>query len=270
MARLILILALLWLLAACQSTANPTPPGVIGEVTRPELVDVIQWERSPDSIVFRAEVAGGDIDTAFYARNDIAYCTIYGDNRVVWTTTTTRTDDGVVFDLISDEAIRVFVDRLTNEDRLYDFKTGVDLLTPSDARPVFERLTLFVNDQLHQTDSFGGWDFAFFQQILEACRSISTTPITFAPDAAWIAAQEIDYNPDRPSIIWDGNATGLRLAELASGGERRWLTGQNVVLLWEAIRSGGADLQFTDETATYLVAVEVPGITRSSPPAPAQ
>jgi hypothetical protein len=270
MARTLLYAILIVLLAACQPPAAPTPTsvGIIGEVTRPELVDAIQWDRSPNTVVFRAEVAGGDMETAFYARNDVPYCTIYGDNRVVWTTTTIRSDDGVVFDLVSDEAIRIFVDWLINEKRIYDYKTGVDLLVPTEARPVFERLTLYVNDQIHQTDSFGGWDFAFFQEVMEACRSISTTPIAFEPEGAWVSAQEIDYNPDRSSILWDGSAAGLKFAELASSGERRWLTGQNVKVLWDRLRSGGADLQFTDESATYLVAVEVPNITRSSPPAP--
>lgn len=269
MARFSLLTCLLILFTACQPTTSTVEPsGVIGEVTRPELVEAIQWERSPTTVVFRAEVAGGDTDTAFYARNDVPYCTIYGDNRVVWTTTTVRSDDGVVFDIVSDEAIRIFVDSLINEKQFYEYETGADLLLPSETKPVFERLTLFLNGRLHQTDSFGGWDFAYFQEVLEACRNISTAPVAFAPEGAWVSAQRIDYNPDRPSLLWDGSAAGLRLAELAQNGERRWITGQNAAVLWDRIRGGGADIQFTDEGETFLVAVEIPNITRSSPPAP--
>jgi hypothetical protein len=267
MARFCLFVCLLILLAACQ-TSTPESPEVIGEVTRPELVEAIQWERNPNTVVFRAEVAGGDTDTAFYARNDVPYCTIYGDNRVVWTTTAARSDDGVVFDIVSDEAIRIFVDRLINELQIYEYDTMVDLLPTSEAQPVFERLTLFVNGRVHQTDSFAGWDFAFFQELLNACRNISTAPIAFVPEQAWVSAQRVDYDPDRPSVLWDGSAAELRLAELAESGERRWVTGQNAAALWDQIRAGGTDLQFTENSETFQVAVEIPNLTRSSPPAP--
>ncbi|MBC8171316.1 MAG: hypothetical protein H7X77_06575, partial [Anaerolineae bacterium] len=116
--RLLILVIISLMAAACQPSAPPTPPPgtptPIGEVTRPELVDAIQWERSPTTIIFRAEYTGGGIEDEFYTRNDIPYCTIYGDNRVVWTTTNLRNDDGVVFDVVSDEKIRLFVDRLIN------------------------------------------------------------------------------------------------------------------------------------------------------------
>jgi hypothetical protein len=276
----VLLLVAVLFSAACQPGSdtpvnNADSSAVIGEVTRPELVEAIQWERGANTILFRAQVAGGETGSAFYTRNDIPYCTIYGDNRVVWTTTTNSTDDGVVYDLVSDEAIRIFVDWLMNEKKIYDYQTGVDLLpTPeggtegTPVQPVYEQLTLFVNGTLHQTDSFGGWDFAYFREVIDACRTISLTPIQFAPDGMWVSAQKIDYNPDRAGILWDSTATSLRLSEVASSGERRWITGANVPLLWEALRRGGPDVQFTDGSETFLVAAEVPNVTRLSPPAP--
>ncbi|HEX2619584.1 MAG TPA: hypothetical protein VHL11_05535 [Phototrophicaceae bacterium] len=260
-------------LAACQTTP-PTPtepppvPTPIGEVTHPELIDEIQWDRSPSTVVFRADVTGGTIDDEFYSRNDIPYCTIYGDNRVVWTTTTIRTDDGVVFDIVSDEQIRLFVDRLTNFYNIYNYKTGADLLVPSDVEPVVERLTLFVNGNLHQTDSLGGWEYTYFRQILEDCQNISTTPVTFAPDGAWVSAKKVDYDPSHPSITWDGEAADLKLSDLAASGERKWITGRNITVLWDRLRNNGPDIQFEEGDSTFLAALEVPNITRSSPPAP--
>lgn len=268
--RLLMLVILILPFAACQPTSSeptplPGPPTPIGEVTRPDLVDAIQWDRSPSTIVFRAEFTGGGLEDEFYTRNDIPYCTIYGDNRIVWTTTNMRIDDGVVFDVVSDEKIRLFVDRLINFYLIYDYKTGADLLIPSEVEPVVERLTLFVNGNLHQTDSFGGWDYTYFRQILEECRNISTTPVTFAPESAWVSAQKVDYDPTRPGILWDGSAAELKLSELT---ERKWLTGRNVAVLWDRIRSGGPDMQFDDNGETFMVAVEVPNITRLAPPAP--
>jgi len=256
--------------AACQPTATPTttpvPPTPIGVVTHPELVDTIQWDRTPSTVVFRAEITGGGND--IYTRNEIPPCTIYGDNRVVWTTTTLRNDDGVVYDVVSDEAIRVFIDRLIHVYKIYDYSTGADLLAPSTVEPVAERLTMFINGNVHQTDSFAGWEYSYFSQILQECQNISTTPVTYQPDGAWVSAQRIPYDPNHPSILWDGAAADLKLGELADAGKPRWVTGRNILVLWDRLRHGGIDLQFQDGDQTFWVAVEVPNITRSSPPAP--
>jgi len=35
-----------------------------------------------------AEVVGGEDDSDFYRRNDVPYCTVYGDGQVVWANAT--------------------------------------------------------------------------------------------------------------------------------------------------------------------------------------
>lgn len=288
--RLLLLAGLTLLLlttAACQSQstdATPLPgdtsstgdggePNTVNPVdtsntSRPELVGEITWDRNPATVVFRAEVAGGTIDQEFLSRNEVPLCTIYGDNRVVWTTTTVRNDDGVVFDFLPDETIRLFVQRITTTpNSIFDYQSGVDLLVPGEVEPIYERLTLFVNDLLHQTDAFGGWEYSYFRNMLDDCRNLSTTPVAFLPEEAWLSAQKVTYDPGLPSIIWDGDAAGLKLADLAAG-DRRWLSGRVVAVLWDRIRSGGPDVQFIDGEETFVVAVEVPNITRSSPPRP--
>src|SRR3990172_1691325 len=60
------------------------PVGNIPGGYRPSMA--IDWDHDPSTIVFRAEVVGGEDDDAFYRRNDVPYCTIYGDGRIVWMT----------------------------------------------------------------------------------------------------------------------------------------------------------------------------------------
>jgi hypothetical protein len=257
------LLLLLLVLVGCQSEAA-TP---IVESTRPDLENLIEWDRSPSTVIFRAEVIGGS-SGEFYMRNEVPYCTVYGNNDVVWTTSGARSDDKVVWDKVSDDEIRRFVESLTLGFGIYSYKTGTELVSSGTQVPVLERLTLFVNGVLHQTDALSGWDYAYFQKILTLCRSLSDSPVLYEPRGAWVAAQQIEYNSSVPSSVWNEAETGVSLSQLASSGERKWIEGKSVVALWNAIRSGGMDIQFETDNGTYLVTVEVPNITRSSPPAP--
>lgn len=263
---LLTLLIALPLIAACQPGETVSTP--IGEVTRPELVGLIDWERSPSTVVFRAEVAGGEIEQQFYGRGDIPACTVYGDNRVIWTTTTSRADDGVAYDYVSDETIRLFVEDLTINDRIYNFKAGLEEVPDGQVSPVVERITLFVNEQPHIADSLSGWPFDYFQKLLTKCRSLSQAPIEFIPEEAWVAAQRMDYNPNVPSTLWNSTEMGLDLSELADSGQARWVTGTAVRELWAAVRRGGLDLRFEQDGTPYQIALEVPNVTRFSPPRP--
>lgn len=257
-------------LTACQQ--GPVVPTAIGEVTRPELVGLINWDRDPSTVVFRADVVGGDRDAEFFTRNEIPHCTIYGDNRVVWTTSSASNEnDSVAWDVVDDEVIRVFIEEITIYRDFYEYETGADLITPVEdgSTPVVEQMTLFVNDVLHQSDSLGGWDFEYFQDILDLCRSLSQSPIEFAPAGGWVSARQVQYDDNIPSIFWDPDAfENLDIPALAERGEREWITGRAAQLIWGVLRRGGIDLQFEIDEATYLVAFEVPLVTRDSPPAP--
>lgn len=259
---------LLLALAACQPGAPEATPTPIGEVTRPELVGLIDWVRSPSTVVFRAEVVGGDQEQQFFARNDIPACTVYGDNRVVWTTTTSRSDDGVAYDLVSDEVIRTFVEELALTDQFFKYDAGLDALPTSEVTPVVERITLFVNGEVHTADSFGMWPLDFFQKMLVKCRSLSQSPIEFLPDGGWVSAQAVAYSSNAPSALWNSNIGLLNLQELAASTEPRWITGEAAHVVWQELRRGGLDFRFEQEGQQYNVVLDVPNVTRSSPPAP--
>lgn len=301
----LIVLGIAMLLAsACQPTPTGDPsqntqtgdnPGASAEPTIDfETLDeqsgptaiplpaTIEWNRAPSAIIFRAEISGGTDDTPenAYIRNEVPPCTVYGDNRVVWTITNQNTDDSVVFDVVPDEAVRDFIIRLIAVHNFYGYRNS--LATPEAQTvdtaetttdevfietPVVERLSLTINNETYVTDSFSGWDYTYFREVMEACRRISTTPIAFQPQGAWVTVRDMGYNPNRPSLFWDSDITGLRLAEMA-GSEPRWMTGELVLTLWEAIRSSGIDILFQDGSSEYLVTVEVPNITRSSPPPP--
>jgi hypothetical protein len=292
---LLTLLGLSLLISACQST-QPTDAGTqsnsgndtstlaaqtgdvssseaafSGEPTAIPIPETIEWSRDPSAIIFRAEItsgAAGDTPETAYIRNEVPPCTIYGDNRVVWTTTTIRTDDGVVFDVLPDEAIRDFILRLILAHNFYGYPNSIQT-TPDDNGeiPVVERLMLTINGETYVTDSFSGWDYTYFREIMEDCRSLSETPVAFEPQGAWVTVRDMGYNPSRPNLYWDAEANGLQLVDLAMGNPQ-WMTGAPLNLLWQTIRSGGIDILLQENGTDYLVTVEVPNITRNAPPAP--
>ncbi len=259
------------------NTADPLDEDA--EPTPIPLPATIDWNRDPSAIIFRAEITAdetGDTLESAYIRNEVPLCTIYGDNRVVWTITNIHTDDSVVFDVMPDEEIRAFIIRLIVVHNFHGYPNSLtldpdaadEIINDIDAQtPIVERLTLTINGETYITDSFSGWDYTYFRDVMEACRSISSSPIAYQPQGAWVTVRDMGYDPRRPTTYWDGDLNGLHLADLANG-EPRWMTGEVLVLLWEAIRSGGIDYMLQENGTDYLVTVEVPNITRSSPPPP--
>jgi hypothetical protein len=260
MMKTCLFFLMAFLLTACgsQSPADATSSGS----------SVIQWDRSPQTVVFRADVVGGEDGDAFRARNEVPLCTIYGDNRIVWTNELSNFETQILWDQLSDQQIQDFVSYLTVVQRIYTYDAQADLQPPSTVKPVVETLTVFVNGRNHTTDSFSNWETDYFQTIVRTCKTVSMTPVLFEPQGAWVSAQVTDYNPNVPGLLWDGNAAGLRLADLASSGERRWITDQNLRILWNIIRTSSPLTLFNEDEVSYEVALEVPGIHRDAPPAP--
>jgi hypothetical protein len=261
MVKQVLIGLFLLLLAACQTTPSNPPP--IGTVTRPDLVTLINWDRSPVAVIFRAEVATSDT-ISFERRSDIADCTIYGDNRVVFTTPT-GVGSGLSWQLVSDEAIRLMVEEFMLEYQIYNQSSGIDTI-PEEQRPEYtETVILVVNGQAHRADALGGWPEGYFPQLTERCRAVADSPAELLPVEAYVSAQVVPYNDSRPTISWDP-ASGIDLSTLTE--ERIWHSGPAMQMLWTAQRESGADVQFRQEDTIYRVAVEVPGVTRYSPPPP--
>lgn len=259
MKRLVCLLSMIFLAACGGNTGEGTPVAS----------SPIEWDRSPTTVVFRADVEGGAGAGEFLARNEIPPCTVYGDNRVVWANDIGPFNTQVLWDKISDEQLRQFVSDLTINKHIYTYAARANLEPASANSPAVETLTVFVNSQQHITDAFGGWTMDYYRSILDGCRQISTAPVLFEPTGAWVSALAQAYDFNAPIVAWDAAANNLSLAELAASGERKWITDRNVAVLWNTLRSSPPSTQFVEGEAQYLIALEVPGVTRAAPPAPA-
>jgi hypothetical protein len=261
MARLLagLGLALMLALAACESGGNTTEPQFAGG-------SVIQWDRSPQTVVFRADVEGGE--NTFLRGNDIPLCTIYGDNRVVWTNVLGEFNVQVLEDRLTDQQIQDYISYLTIVQQFFNYQGQADMLPPSAIPPVVETLYVAVNGREHKSDAFAEWPPDYFQTVVNACKALSRAPVLVAPSAAWVTVREVDYNPSVPMLLWEGEAASLNLGELAAAGEARWLEGQNVRVLWNLLRNSSPITRFLDENGAYEIVVAAPGVNRSAPPPP--
>jgi hypothetical protein len=262
MPRLLFVLLLLPLLTACGGgDPNQPPPDTLGQNS------AITWDRNPDTIVFLAEITGGGRENEFGARNDIAPCTVYGDNRVVWTNELNSYEVQVLYDQVSDDAIRLFVELFTVVDRLYTYPAAANLQLPSSTSPVYEQITVNVAGETFISDSFADWPADYYALLLDRCRTISSAPVLFEPTAGWLSVQAAEPDLSAPMYPWDSAASGVRLADLAVSGQRLWISDNLARVLWNLIRTSPPSLLLNEDGLVFRIALEVPRVTRYSPPA---
>ncbi len=252
--------AALLALAACGGGSDPSTT-VVSDST------LINWDRNPNTIIFRADVTGGSTDP-FIARSEVPVCTVYGDNHVVWTNELGPFNVQVLEDRVSDETIQDFVLFLTLNLQFYTRQSRANLEPASNPAPVVETLLLFVNGVTHTTDAFSEWPPDYYSNVIQACKAISSAPVIYAPAAGWVSAQAVPYDTSAPTLPWDAAANGLDLAALATEGQPRWITDRNVPVIWNILRTSPPNILFTQGEQTYWVALQIPNLTRNAPAAP--
>ncbi len=252
------------LLSACQSivgdtgaTATPEPP--------PNPNTVIQWERDPSYIVFRADISPNpDPTEAFIMGGEVPFCTIYGDGTVVWTQEASSSGGQILFGPVDDERIRRFIEWLTLYKEIYTYTAELDL-DMSSVTPVVETLYLNVNGIAHTTDALGGWQPGYFAEILTACAELSPQPQIYEPEGAWVSAMEAPFDNNANSVLWEPSVTGIDLRAIADSGAPQWVTGRGLQLLWTYLKRSSPDLQFGQLDGNFVVILQIQNITRVYP-----
>jgi hypothetical protein len=128
-------------------------------------------------------------------------------------------------------------------------------------------VTINVNDIDHHADSFSGWGADWFPRVLNACKHLSQTPVLVAPSSGWVSAQTVAFSMQPPLVTWDVQQMGVSLSEVLDGATH-WISGDGAGWLWNTLHALPSNTIFQDGDNYYQVALQVPGITRDSPPAP--
>jgi hypothetical protein len=250
--RWIVVLTLVLLIAACRTA----PPATT-------IPNIVTWDHSPQAVVFQAAIVGGESD--FQAPN----CTIYGDNRIVWVNELGPSQIQVLEDRLPNSTINAFAQYLAVNERIYTYEARLKAVqAQADINPVVETVEINVNDIPHKADSFGGWDGDWFPRVLGTCKQLSQTPVLVAPTSGWVSAQSVPFDMTPPITSWDAKATGLSLSSVTDG-QPHWISGATAATLWNTLHSLPSNTIFEDGSDYFVVALQVPGITRDAPPAPA-
>jgi hypothetical protein len=127
-----------------------------------------------------------------------------------------------------------------------------------------------VGGRTHSADNYGGWASDYFSRILDICRNLSRAPILFEPSEAWTTVREVPLLSDAPYILWRPEERGgLSLSSIVANGGSQWISGTIVTELWRELHRLPYTVIYGEGDKGYQIAVQVPGLTRNAPAAPA-
>jgi hypothetical protein len=248
------------LLGAC----TPTPAPAL--TATPNQPPPIGWDTRPEAIIVRFDrVLNGEASLA--ALNRLPLCTIYGDGHIVWINVVPPVSEEVLEARLNDTTLRSFFDFLIREQRFYSLPDYAANQLPPDARTTIESITLNLNKEVRTIRNYGAWPNGEFQAMLSACTHLSSEPVAYLPSGAWLTVQPLSGASTDPRVLWTASA-GLKLADIAAG-KPIWLSGSNLTFMWNTLRRTLGAIVFVENDRPFRIALQVPGISRDSPPAPA-
>ncbi|MBI5958871.1 MAG: hypothetical protein HY866_09065, partial [Chloroflexi bacterium] len=227
---------------------------------------LFDWDRDPDVIVVRLDSQPNQ-ETPAYFLNSIPPCTLWGDGRVVWSTTNATGAEEIIEARVDDDSkIRMFLEDIINR----GFYTWEDeLIPPSTTNPIIESITIALYDEVHTVRRFSYWPQDGFNKIMDLCRALSDVPVSVLPTAGWISAYAVPYDAAGPGWLWPPSAP-VTLQELAENGEARWIEGSLATEAWRSARETRGYAQVLEQNGSaYHIAIVVPGYSRQAPPPPA-
>ena len=223
------------------------------------------WSRDPNTILVRLDSQALRADPAFLL-NSIPPCTVWGDGRVVWSTTDGNGSEDILEARADDAAIRSFLEDIISR----GFYTWEDeLAPPSTTNAVVESLTVALYNEVRTIRRFTYWPQNGYAKILENCRQLSDKPVRVLPQAGWISAYPVPRDTQAPNWLWPPDAP-FTLEELAEKGESRWLEGPLATEVWRSARQIRGDIQVVERSGNaFQVAIVVPGYSRDAAAPPA-
>jgi hypothetical protein len=218
------------------------------------------WSRDPNTIVVRLDSQALRADPVFVL-NSIPPCTVWGDGRIVWTTTDGNGSEDVLEARADEATVRTFLEDIINR----GFYTWEDeLAPPSTVNAVVESVTVALYNEVRTIRRFTYWPQSGYAKILDSCRQLSDKPVQVLPQVGWISAYSVARDTQAPSWLWPPDAP-FTLDELAEKGESRWLEGPLATEVWRSAREIRGDIQVVEQNENaFQVAIVVPGYSRDA------
>ncbi|NDJ85960.1 MAG: hypothetical protein GYB66_08750 [Chloroflexi bacterium] len=258
--RTLIVVGIITLLtvAACNGDDNANNDNGSDE-GQPRLYD---WDRSADAILIRIDEVPLSEREA-YRINTIPLCSIWGNGRIIWSNNVIDTNE-ILEGRLSDETIRGFIEDLIG----YGFYSWEeDIIPPVDEDLTLQSITVNLYSDPRTVERYGNWPGQSFDEIVTLCHNLAEERAQFVPlSGGWVSAYPIEFDTAYKSQEWPRNAP-FTMAELAASETPFWVEGAWAAELWQYTREVSI-MQVTERGEAYEVAMQVPGISRSSPPPP--
>lgn len=256
----LILLSIVVLLAACGGGSDNSESNTNDDEQR----RLFEWDRGSDFILFRIDVIDETLPEAIIA-NTIPQCTIYGDGRLVFTNPIEGTNE-ILEARLTDTQIRSFVEQVIGRG-FYSWED--DIISNSDLNRI-ESISLNLYGQTRTIERYGDWPVDGYETLLSACRNLSDQRALVWPlNGGWLRAYPIDsYDRQDQYFEWPSRIP-FSLADVARSGSPQWVSDPTIAFyLWNIIlTSQPVPVVIRDEA--FLISFQVPGISRTSPPVPA-
>lgn len=249
------LLLVLLLLTAC-SGDDKTDDNTQNNLRR------FDWDRAATSILFQIDEVA-TTDTEAVIKNTIPPCTIWGDGRLVWTNYVQGTNE-VLESRLSEEQVRSFIEYVIGNG-FYGWEDAI--VPPADFNPIRQTMTLNLYGEQRTVERYGDWDENRYEIILTQCKELAEARALVVAEGGWIRAYVAERDDAGIQTPWHRSAPAV-LADLAAQGTALWVEGYWAADIWQITRTVRA-VQFMEGGNAYWVSIEVPGISRAAPPAPA-
>lgn len=262
-AGIILIGALV--MSACgsgASTSQATQPAGGGGLPG------IAWSKDPKTVIVRLDRTLTN-EAQVASLNRLPLCTVHGDGHVVWLNSVPPASEEVLEARIDDDTLKSFLDDfLIKGQKFYSLPDYAAAQLPPEGRVSVESVTVNISNEVRTIRSYGTWPNNEFNTILDKCVHLTTQPITYLPLGAWLSVQPTTGATSDPRILWQANAP-FKLSDVTAGAQPMWISGPVLNLLWTTQRRTLGAVQWMENNTSYRVVLQVPGISRESPAAPA-
>jgi hypothetical protein len=229
----------------------------------PSDLGLFEWDRSPETIIFRVDDQI-NTETPADTANDIPMCTLWGDGRLVWVNVLSGNTE-VLEARLNDDQIRGFIETVIRTG-FYDWEDNI--IPPDSDIHVLESITLNLYESSRTVQSYFGWPADGFEALREGCANLSEARALVVPTGGWMGAYEVEIESNAKVIPWPRSAP-FSLAEIAASRTPRWIETPWAEFIWSNVTREGGNVQVREADKAYAVSLQVPGISRDAPPAPA-
>jgi hypothetical protein len=257
-------------LSSEQTQTAQTNSGSAGNSAPESPAPPIEWDANLSTVIITATNCCGLV-TPFYSNNYIPDAMVWGDGRILWTQTGASGNRQVLQGKLTSSQLQNWLQSAANAG-FFGWKT----LYKNDNSPTdlpTRCLTINLTSQVKQVCEYAQSAPEAYQKLYgQLSQGLSVAGTPFVPQRGYLTAHPMPkVNPGNESAssdgktpLWNDKAAGVSLAD-ASGGI--WLQGASLQQAWELVNQNPMAPSVVENGQTYLLTLQVPGVSISPPPA---